>query len=195
MEDFSSSVFPPEFLPGYSPLQVLDLNTLPSSFTPREATIQDVHGMSTLINEYASEGIILARSPQNLYKTIREYSVITIPSKQKCVGPLGEVSETVIACASLHILWEDLAELRSVAVHPQLIRQGLGRTIVEYVKKEALAIGVKRLFVFTLNPDFFHSIGFREVEREKLPPIVWAECSNCPKFYKCDEVGMILDIA
>ncbi len=194
MEDFSNAIFPPEFLPGFSPLPVLDVNNLPARFTPRPATIQDVHGMSTLINEYASEGVMLARGPQYLYKGIREYSVISIPSQEKLIGPLGESDQVVIAVASLHVLWEDLAEVRSVAVHPQIKRMGLGRTMVNHVKKEAANIGIKRLFTFTLRPDFFQSLGFKEVPREKLPPVVWAECSNCPKFYKCDEVGMIMHI-
>ncbi len=194
MEAFSSSIFPPEFLPGFSPLPVIDLTTLPARFTPRSATIQDVHGMSTLINEYASEGVMLARGPQYLYKGIREYSVISMTSKEKFIGPLGESSDIILAVGSLHVLWEDLAEVRSVAVHPQLKRQGLGRIMIEHLKKEAKSIGMKRLFTFTLRPDFFASMGFREVPREKLPPVVWAECSNCPKFYKCDEVGMIMNL-
>ncbi len=195
MKEFSSSFFPPDFLPtSYSPLPSFDPKKIPQNPLPRTATIHDVHGMSTLINEYASEGVMLARGPQYLYQGIREYSVITIPAEEKLIGPLGETDEIVIACVSLHILWEDLAEVRSLAVHPQLKRKGLGRVLVEHVKKQAAELGINRLFTFTLRPDFFQAMQFTEVAREKLPPVVWAGCSNCPKFYKCDEVGMILNL-
>lgn len=191
MTDFSEPIFPPDYTPGYSPLASFNPNNLPDTFTPRPATIHDVHGMSTLINEYAQEGVMLARGPQYLYQGIREYSVITIPAEEKIIGPLGEHNEIVIAVVSLHILWEDLAEVRSLAVHPLIKRRGLGKIIVDHLKEDAKKLGIKRLFTFTLRPDFFQAMGFKEVERSKLPAVVWAGCSNCPKFYKCDEIGML----
>ncbi len=194
MSDFTSQIFPPDYLPGFSPLPQIDPDKLPEKLIPRQATIHDVHGMSTLINEYASEGVMLARGPQYLYQGIREYSVISIPSKEKLVGPLGESNEIVIAVVSLHILWEDLAEIRSLAVHPAIKRRGLGRVMVNYATNQAEKLGVNKLFTFTLRPDFFQAMGFKEVARSKLPAVVWAGCSNCPKFYKCDEVGMLKHI-
>ncbi len=191
MQDFPTAVFPVEFLPGYTPLLSFNPENLPKELVPRKANIHDVHGMSMLINEYAQNGEMLARGPQHLYQAIREYHVITVPTEQEVRGPLGIANEIVIACIGLHILWEDLAEVRSVAVHPLIKRKGVGTLLVNHAKETAKKLGIKTLFSFTMSPDFFRRQGFREVPRQNLPPVVWSECSNCPKFYKCDEVGMI----
>ncbi len=152
------------------------------SNAPRRATIQDVTEMSTLINEFASARIMLARGPLYLYQSIQDYMVIT-----------GEVNgkDVIVACGGLHVLWEDLAEIRSVAVHPALQNRGLGRLLINALIENAKQIKVNELFVFTLAPDFFSSLHFKEVPRDVIPPVVWAECSKSPKFYKCDEIGMI----
>ena len=156
---------------------------LPSMVSSRHARIQDVDGMSSLINEFAAARIMLARGPLYLYQNIQDYRVITIP-----VGG----RETVVACGGLHVLWEDLAEVRSVAVHPALQRRGVGRSIVRDLVEDARALGAAHVFTFTLSPGFFATLGFSAVDRDTLSPVVWAECSKCPKFYKCDEVGMML---
>ncbi len=152
------------------------------SENPRRATIQDVTGMSTLINEFASARIMLARGPLYLYQSIQDYMVIT--------GKVND-QDVIVACGGLHVLWEDLAEIRSVAVHPALQNRGLGKLLINALIENAKSIKVNELFVFTLAPQFFSGLSFKEVPREVIPPVVWAECSNCPKFYKCDEIGMI----
>ena len=157
--------------------------SLPAGLASRKAKIQDVDGMSNLINEFASARIMLARGPLYLYQNIQDYRVITAEMDGK---------ELVLACGGLHVLWEDLAEVRSVAVHPQLQRKGIGRLLVQDLIEDARNLGAAHLFTFTLAPGFFTSLGFTAVERETLSPVVWAECSKCPKFYKCDEVGMML---
>lgn len=139
--------------------------------------------MSSLINEFAAARIMLARGPLYLYQNIQDYRVITVMIN-------GE--EYVVACGGFHILWEDLSEVRSVAVHPGLQRRGLGRLIVQDLIEDARRLGASRVFTFTLAPEFFSSLGFSTVDRDTLSPVVWAECSKCPKFYKCDEIGMML---
>ena len=182
MQDLSSAPQKPR-LGKQATLPDLSHTTLPATFTTRKARIQDVDGMSCLINEFAAGGIMLARGPLYLYQNIQDYRVITI---------MVDGVEHVIACGGLHVLWEDLAEVRSVAVHPALHRSGLGRIMVQDLIKDAQEIGVPRVFTFTLAPEFFTSLGFTAVDRDTLSPVVWAECSKCPKFYKCDEVGMML---
>lgn len=194
MSDFSNTIFPTNNIPGTVVLPPIDLEKLPKNLEPRPATVKDAHSISILINEYALEGVMLAKGPQYLYQNVREYYVITIPTPENIVGPLGESNEMVIACVSLHVLWEDLAEVRSLAVHPQLKRNGLGRVLVDHVKQEAKKFGINKLFSFTLRPDFFAAMGFHEVKRQNLPAVVWSGCSNCPKFYKCDEVGMLMHL-
>ena len=63
-----------------------------------------------------------------------------------------------------------------------------------YVVEDAKRIGIKHLFTFTLAHDFFEALGFEKRKREDLPSKVWGECSRCPKFFKCDEIGMIMEI-
>lgn len=162
-----------------------DINdlALPSPLVTRKARIQDVDGMSNLINEFASARIMLARGPLYLYQSIQNYRVITAER---------DGQELVLACGGLHVLWEDLTEVRSVAVHPALQRRGFGRRVVLDLIGDARTLGAARVFTFTLAPGFFASLGFKAVDRDTLSPVVWAECSKCPKFYKCDEVGMML---
>lgn len=166
-------------------LPQINPETIILSNTPRAATIQDVNEMSTLINEFASARIMLARGPLYLYQSIQDYMVIT-----------GNIDgqDCIVACGGLHVLWEDLAEIRSVAVHPALQHRGLGKLLIEALTENAKRIKVNRLFVFTLAPDFFSYLNFEEINRDDIPPVVWAECSKCPKFYKCDETGMMLNI-
>ncbi len=163
-------------------LPQINPETIKLTHAPRKARISDVNAMSALINEFASARIMLARGPLYLYQSIQDYMLIT-----------GEMDgkEVVVACGGLHVLWEDLAEIRSVAVHPALQNRGLGKLLINALRENAKSIGVNDLFVFTLAPKFFTSVGFTEIPRDKIPPVVWAECSKCPKFYKCDEIGMI----
>lgn len=170
-------------------LPVLDEALLPAEFSVRSATISDVNGMSALINEFASARIMLARGPLYLYQSIQDYRVISVPGNLA-----NDPKETVVACVGLHVLWEDLAEVRSLAVHPTLQGRGLGRIMVQELINNARRLGVRQLFTFTLAAGFFEKLGFKAINRENIPPVVWAECSKCPKFYKCDEVGMMLNL-
>lgn len=153
----------------------------------RPATVRDVHGMSALINYYASSNVMLARGPQYLYQHIQDYMVATAPS-----ADTGE--DVVVACGAVHVLWEDLAEIRSVAVHEACQHKGFGKRLVEALVNRCRGLGLPRVFVFTLAAPFFDHCGFKEFMREDMPPIVWVECSKCPKFYCCDEIGMLLEL-
>lgn len=154
----------------------------------RSARVQDVHGMSLLINQYASANVMLARGPQYLYQHIQDYVVATV---------FDEISgeDIVIACGALHVLWEDLAEIRSIAVHRECQGRGFGKTLVETLVNRCKNLGIPNVFVFTLVASFFSICGFKECNRDNLPPFVWVECSKCPKFYRCDEISMIRHLA
>ena len=156
----------------------------PAALEIRPATVLDVHGMSALINDYASSRVMLARGPQYLYEHIKDYLVVTAPA-------VGTGEEVVVGCGASLGLWEDFAEIRSLAVHPALHRKGLGRRIVNALVDACFKLHIHRIFCFTLAPDFFASCGFSQVAREDLPKVVWAECSRCPKYYRCDEIGMM----
>lgn len=166
-------------------LPQIDATKIVLADAPRRAIIPDVNDMSSLINEFASAKIMLARGPLYLYQSIQDYIVMT---------GIVDGEEVVVACGGLHVLWEDLAEIRSIAVHPALQNRGIGRLLVNALVENAKKIGVNHVFVFTLVPDFFKTLKFEEVSRNNIPVVVWSECSKCPKFYKCDEIGMMLDL-
>ena len=156
-----------------------------SSLVIRSATVRDVHGMSALINHYASSNVMLARGPQYLYQHIQDYMVATAPSSI-------DGQDVVVACGAVHVLWEDLAEVRSVAVHPACQAKGFGKRLVAALVQRCRELGLPKVFAFTLAAPFFSRCGFSEFKREDMPAIVWVECSKCPKFYCCDEIGMLL---
>lgn len=153
----------------------------------RPAKVADVHGMSALINQYASANVMLARGPQYLYQHIQDYVVVTAPN-------MDDGKQTVIACGSVHVVWEDLAEIRSVAVHSACQGFGVGRRLIAHLLDRCRYLGIPNVFVFTLVDDFFRGCGFDYFDRETLPPAVWVECSKCPKFYRCDESCLLINL-
>jgi amino-acid N-acetyltransferase len=163
-------------------------------FLIRKAGIGDVTEILKLLNMVADLHFLLPRGPQYIYENIRDY-VVAVSAADEIPGQGVEDSPSmIVACGSLHVLWEDLAEVRSLAIHPQFQKCGIGRRIVECMKEEARELGIKRLFAFTMAEEFFRALGFEPKERDDLPVKVWGECSWCPKYFKCDEVGMMLQI-
>lgn len=160
-----------------------------SDFPIRKATVSDVKGMLELINGFAGANLMLPRGPKDLFENIRDFVVATEHKAKP-----GQETPFIIACGGLHVLWENLAEVRSMAIHPDYQHKGLGRKLVEFMKKEAVQLGIKRLYTFTLAEDFFKMLGFSPREKEELPSKLWDDCSRCPKFFKCDEVGMVLEL-
>ena len=160
-----------------------------------KAQIRDVEEILELVNVFANSNLMLPRGPQYLYENIRDFVIAS--DRNVPVYSLTETREVlhlIVACGSLHVLWEDIAEVRALAIHPDYQHLGLGSKLVQFMKQEARQLGIKRLFTFTLTEDFFKTLGFKKIERNSLPPKVWGECSRCPKYFKCDEVGMVLDL-
>ena len=160
-----------------------------------KAQIRDVEEILELVNGFAASNLMLPRGPQYLYENIRDFVIASDPNV-----PVYSMTETrealnlIVACGSLHVLWEDIAEVRALAIHPDYQHLGLGSKLVEYMKKEARQLGIHRLFTFTMTEEFFSSLGFKKIKRKELPPKVWGECSRCPKYFRCDEVGMVLEL-
>lgn len=159
-----------------------------SDFPIRKATVSDVKGILQLVNGFAGANLMLPRGPRDLFENIRDFVVATEHEAR------GDEPPLIIACGGLHVLWENIAEVRSLAIHPDYQNKGLGRKLVEFMKKEATQLGVQRLYTFTLAEEFFRQLGFELKEKEKLPAKLWDDCSRCPKYFKCDEVGMALEI-
>lgn len=153
----------------------------------RRAKSGDVYGMSALINHYASNNVMLARGPQYLFQHLQDYIVAT--ALRKDTG-----KEFVVGCAALNVIWGDLAEIRSLAVHSVCHHKGLGARIVSHLIDRSRDLEIPRVFCFTLVDGFFRSCGFTEYNRDLLPPMVWTECSKCPKFFNCDEISLIYEV-
>ncbi|HWR40737.1 MAG TPA: N-acetyltransferase [Patescibacteria group bacterium] len=144
----------------------------------RKAKFSDVESIHHLINSYAEQGLMLARARNVLYETLREFVI-------------AEEAGEVVGVAALHLVWEELAEVRALAVDPRFTKAGVGRRIVDKLIEEALEYGVKTVFALTYQPGFFEKLGFHEVPKEKLSHKVWKECINCAKFPNCDEIAML----
>jgi amino-acid N-acetyltransferase len=100
----------------------------------------------------------------------------------------------VIGCGALQICWEDLAEIRSLAVHPDFERRRIGTKLMEAVINEARSLNVKKIFTLTYEPDFFSRFDFHVIDRADLPLKIWADCIICVKFPDCDETAMMKDL-
>ena len=161
----------------------------------QKAQIRDVEEILELVNGFAASNLMLPRGPQYVFENIRDF-VIASDRNVPVYSMMGTREELhlIVACGSLHVLWEDIAEIRALAIHPDYQHLGLGSKLVAFMKEEAKKLGIKRLFTFTLTEDFFQTLGFKRQNRVELPPKVWGECTRCPKYFKCDEVGMVLDL-
>lgn len=148
----------------------------------RKPLFQDVEKIYDLINHYANDGVMLARSRNVLYETLRDMVVAE--------NHEGEV----VGVGGLHLIWDELAEVRSMAVSPKVTKQGIGKRIVELLLEDAKTLGVKKVFTLTYQPEFFGKCGFTEIPKEILHHKVWKECINCPKFPNCDEIAMMRKI-
>ena len=147
----------------------------------RKATLEDAKKIQELVNYYAGQDDMLPRAISEVYENIRDFFVYAEKGK-------------IYGCATLHICWENLAEIKSLAVSKSRWARGIGTKLVEACIKEAKRLKIRKIFVLTYKPDFFKQLGFRRVPRSKLPHKVWSECINCPKFPKCDEVPLIMEL-
>jgi amino-acid N-acetyltransferase len=141
----------------------------------------DVKGIQELVNGYAQRGEMLPLSRQEVYEDLREFTV-------------AERDDTLAGTCALHICWENLGEIRSLAVHPDFSGQGIGRELVKDKLKEAKGLGLKRIFVLTCQDAFFTSLGFQAIDKSQLPHKVWADCIKCVKFPDCDENAYVYEL-
>jgi amino-acid N-acetyltransferase len=146
----------------------------------RKATMADIPAVHQLINEYAGQGLMLRRTMLFLYESVRDFTVAE-----------EEETGTIVGVGGLHIMWHDLAEIRSLAVKADLKSKGVGRGLVEFLLEEGRTMGLKRIFALTYQQGFFEKCGFSVVQKETLPQKVYSECIYCDKFHKCDEIAMI----
>ena len=149
----------------------------------RKARMADVKAIQMLIAEYARKGDMLPRSLSEIYENLRDYFV--------CVEDGGGV----IGSAAVHLMWEDLAEVRSLAVRDDRVGRGIGTKLVEACISEAIVLGITRVFALTYKPEFFEKLGFRRVDKSELPHKIWSDCLKCSKFPDCDEVALVANFS
>jgi amino-acid N-acetyltransferase len=143
------------------------------------AEIADAKAIHDLVNTFARKGDMLPRTMAEVYENLRDFYVVR-----------DDGGDTV-ACGGLHILWEDLAEIKSLAVREDLQGHGLGQRIVKACLDEARHIGLTTAFALTYRPGFFEKLGFTQADVMTLPRKVWGECYRCPKFPGCNEIAMV----
>lgn len=147
----------------------------------RKAKFQDIEEIYTIVNGWADDGVMLARARNVLYETLRDMTV-------------AEEDGKIVGVGALHLTWDELAEVRTLAVDKAYLRRQIGSQIVERLLVEAHELGVKTVFTLTYRPDFFGTLGFIETSKENLHHKVWKDCINCPKFPNCDEIAMTLKL-
>ncbi|MDA8099652.1 MAG: N-acetyltransferase [Nitrospiraceae bacterium] len=147
----------------------------------RKATISDVKTIQTIVNHYADQGQMLPRSLNELYENLRDFS-------------LEESNGEIVGVCALHVSWEGLAEVRSLAVKSGNTRKGIGAKLVAHCLEEARVLGATRVFVLTYQQGFFQKLGFSIVDKKELPHKIWTDCLNCVKFPNCDESALMINL-
>jgi len=145
----------------------------------RKATLRDVKAIHRLISEQAKDGHILLRALTELYALVRDFTVHSVDG-----------SDDIVGCGALHFVWEDLAEIRSLAVTTDYQHKGIGTALIEALLEEARQMEVKQVFVLANRTSVFERCGFTVMEKNLLPHKIWADCLRCTKFPDCDEIAL-----
>ncbi|MCS7016260.1 MAG: N-acetyltransferase [Gemmatales bacterium] len=145
----------------------------------RAARVGDVPALHALIRTHAERGKMILRTLDELYANIREFYVAE--------NSMGQI----VGCAAAHVFWNDLAELKCLAVHDDWQGRGIGRALCEACLSDLARLGVKQVFTLTNVPEFFEKIGYRRVDKNSLPRFIWGECIRCPTFPICNEEALV----
>jgi amino-acid N-acetyltransferase len=148
----------------------------------RKAKMGDVKEIQKLIDVYAKKGEMLPRSLLEIYENIRDYIVY-----------VTDTGELIGVCA-MHIFWDGLAEVRSLAVRQDHTHKGIGTMLLKACIEEAKQFEIDQIFSLTYKPEFFEKLGFRIVDKSLLPQKIWSDCLKCPQFPDCNEIALILEL-
>ena len=144
----------------------------------RKAKVQDIPEIHKIINGYAKKNLMLPRSLSELYESVQEFFVV-------------EVNKKIVGCCALHVTWEDLGEIRSIAVKREYQNRNYGAKLLAACHKQAKNLGLKKVFTLTVIPEYFKKFGYKEIPKEKLPHKVWSDCIKCPLFPDCNEIPLV----
>jgi amino-acid N-acetyltransferase len=132
------------------------------TFVVRTARTPDIRHIRRIVDTYALQRVLLSKETVTLYEDVQEFFV-------------AESDGNVIGCGALHVLWEDLGEVRTIAVDETFRGQGVGRAILEAIMDRAHTLGLKRLFCLTFEVDFFGKYGFVEINGAAVEPEVYQQ--------------------
>lgn len=141
--------------------------------------LHDIDAMLGLANNYVENGTVIYRDKDEMASTIRSYFIV-------------REGDAIIAMVALNIYSSDLAEVRTLVVHPNYQRQGIGWLLLQSLEQEAKFLGLKELFVLTYQQGFFEKLGFKEINKSQIPnQKIWADCIKCKHFPTCNEVALL----
>jgi amino-acid N-acetyltransferase len=164
--------------------------TTTMSYRIEPAQAQDLPTILALVNQYADRNIMLPRTEESVISTLPDWLVA-------CEGgnvENGDGPRIVVGCGSLVPLTEELVEVRSLAIAEGQQGKGLGQSIVLALVELAQQRGFHEVCALTLSEGFFTRLGFELVDRWSISPKVWQACIYCPKFHRCDEVAVLMQL-
>ncbi len=160
----------------------------------RKALMCDVKSLYNLFSEYSKAGEMLPRSMSDIYEHLRDFYIAEIENEdEESAGAPGHTPDVIGACA-LTIVWENLAEIRSLAVKRPYTRKLIGTELIKKCIEEAKFFKITNLFALTYKPQFFQKSGFKIIDKSELPHKIWSDCINCVKFPDCDETAVMLKL-
>ncbi|MEA3240620.1 MAG: N-acetyltransferase [Pseudomonadota bacterium] len=142
------------------------------------ATIKDVPRIQKILEYYANQGLLLPRALSDLYENVRDFIIY-------------KEEKEIIGASALHVCWEDLGEIRSLAVMPEHTKEGIGSQLVNHCETEARRLGLQKAFTLTYQESFFSKLGYQKIDKSLLPHKIWKDCLQCVKFPNCDAIAMI----
>ncbi len=154
------------------------------SVTVRPAQEHEVESIAALVNHFAARNLMLPRSEAAIRHTLADW-LVAVDEAQ---------GDRVVGCGSLVPLTEKLVEIRSLAIHEEYQGQGIGAQLVNQLIALAREREYEQICALTLQEKFFLRLGFQLVDRWSISPKVWQACIYCPKFHRCDEVAVLMDL-
>ncbi len=147
----------------------------------RKASVDDVDAILKLVNYYAEKELLLRKSAFKVYTKLQTFYI-------------AETEKKVVGCVSLVVLWEDLAEICSLAVDEHYLRRGIGKKLVNKCIEQAKLLKVTKIIALTYKGKFFEKIGFHFVDKNIFPRKLMWECLECPKLDECDELAYLMNL-
>jgi amino-acid N-acetyltransferase len=151
----------------------------------RNARMGDIKKIYKLLQYFADKDLLLGRSLSSLYDQLKDFSVYVEKAED------DQDQEELAGVCAFHICWDNLAEIRSLAVAEGYQGKGVGQQLVDKALTEADSYGITKVFTLTYQPEFFRKLGFKDIDKAELPHKVWSDCINCSKFPDCNEEALI----